>query len=79
VLIKLLESSISKTEGTNFDHRLEEKISQYYTMAKDTEVDKGKHSIIPPSPKKIFLDRTSNRVSGQLPRSGLAIGCVHAT
>jgi hypothetical protein len=32
--------------------------------AKDMEVDKGKHSIIPPSPQKSFLDRASNRLSG---------------
>jgi hypothetical protein len=29
-------------------------------MAKDTEVEKGKHSIIPPPPQKSFLDRASN-------------------
>jgi hypothetical protein len=42
---------------------LKERISQHYTMAKDTEVDKRKHSIIPPAPKKSFLDRAPNRLS----------------
>jgi hypothetical protein len=36
----------------------------YYTMGKETEVDKGKHSIIPPLPTKSFLDRALNRLSG---------------
>jgi hypothetical protein len=42
-------------------------------MAKDTEVDKGKHSIIPPSPQKYFLDRASNR----LPRTIAQIRTGH--
>jgi hypothetical protein len=32
-------------------------------MAKDAEVDKGKHSIIPPTPQKSFLDSAPNRLS----------------
>jgi hypothetical protein len=32
-------------------------------MVKDTEVEKGKHSIIPPAPKKSFLDSAPNRIS----------------
>jgi hypothetical protein len=32
-------------------------------MAKDTEVDKVKHSIIPPAPQKYFLDSAPNRLS----------------
>jgi hypothetical protein len=33
---------------------LKERIPQNYTMAKDSEVEKGKHSIIPPAPQKIL-------------------------
>jgi hypothetical protein len=32
-------------------------------MAKDTETERGKDSIIPPPPEKSFLDRASNRLS----------------
>jgi hypothetical protein len=32
-------------------------------MAKDTETDKGKETIRPPTPKKLFLDRTPNRLA----------------
>jgi hypothetical protein len=36
---------------------LKQRISQHYTMAMDTETDQGKEAILPPSPKKSFLDR----------------------
>jgi hypothetical protein len=42
---------------------LKERISQHYTMATDTETDKGKETILPPSPKKSFLDRAPNRLA----------------
>jgi hypothetical protein len=32
-------------------------------MAKDIETDKGKDSILPPPPKKSFLDRASNKLA----------------
>jgi hypothetical protein len=35
---------------------LKERISQHFTIAKDSEIDKGKESITPPAPKKSFLD-----------------------
>jgi hypothetical protein len=41
---------------------LKERISQHFTIAKDSETDKGKDTITPPVPKKSFLDRASNRL-----------------
>jgi hypothetical protein len=38
-------------------------ISQHFTVAKDSETDKGKETITPPAPKKSFLDRASNRLA----------------
>jgi hypothetical protein len=35
-------------------------------MAKDSEIDKGKESITPPTPKKSFLDRASNRLASTI-------------
>jgi hypothetical protein len=35
----------------------------HYTIAKDSEIDKGKESITPPAPKKSLLDRASNRLA----------------
>jgi hypothetical protein len=32
-------------------------------MAKDIETDKGKDSILPPPPRKSFLDRASNKLA----------------
>jgi hypothetical protein len=32
-------------------------------MAKDTETERGKDSILPPAPKKSFLDSASNRLA----------------
>jgi hypothetical protein len=32
-------------------------------MAKDTETERGKDSILPPAPKKSFLDGASNRLA----------------
>jgi hypothetical protein len=42
---------------------LKERISQHYAMAKDMETDKGKDSILPPPPKKSFLDCASNKLA----------------
>jgi ribonuclease HI len=39
---------------------LKERISQHYSMAKDTETERGKDSILPPAPMKSFLDGASN-------------------
>jgi hypothetical protein len=35
---------------------LKERIPHHYSMAKDTETERGKDSILPPAPKKSFLD-----------------------
>jgi hypothetical protein len=58
---------------------LKERISQHYSMAKDTEPERGKHSILPPAPKKSFLDGASNRLAPTIVRSEPAIGYVHPT
>jgi ribonuclease HI len=42
---------------------LKERISQHYSIAKDTETESGKDSILPPAPKKSFLDGASNRLA----------------
>jgi hypothetical protein len=42
---------------------LKERTSQHYNMAKEIETSKGKASILPPAPKKSFLDRASNRLA----------------
>jgi hypothetical protein len=57
-----------KQKGQTSIAWLKECISQHYTMAKDTEVDKGKHSIIPPTSQKSFLDSAPNRLSRTVAR-----------
>jgi ribonuclease HI len=57
------EAAAEKHTGRTSIAWLKERISQHYTMAKDTEVEKGKYSIIPPAPKKSFLGSAPNRVS----------------
>jgi hypothetical protein len=57
------EAASNKQKGRTSIARLKERISQHCAMAKDIETDKGKHSILPPPPKKSFLDRTSNKLA----------------
>jgi hypothetical protein len=45
---------------------LKEQISQYYTIAKDTETDKGKKTILPPTLNNSFLDRAPNQLAGAI-------------
>jgi hypothetical protein len=54
-----------KTEVTNFDCLAKRTHIPKYSMAKDTEADKGKHSIISPAPKISIpdLDSAPNRLS----------------
>jgi hypothetical protein len=42
---------------------LKERISQHYTTAKDMETQKVKEAILPPAPKKSFLDGAPNLLS----------------
>jgi hypothetical protein len=42
---------------------LKERISQHHSMAKDTETERGKDSILSAAPKKLFLDGASNRLA----------------
>jgi hypothetical protein len=58
---------------------LKERISQHYSMAKDTETERGKDSILPPAPKTSFLDGASNRLARTIAQSEPAIGYVHPT
>jgi hypothetical protein len=37
-------------------------------MAKEAETERGKHSILPPAPKKSFLDSARNRISPTIPQ-----------
>jgi hypothetical protein len=57
------KAASEKRKGRTSIAWLKERISQHYSTAKDTEVDKGKHAIIPPAPKKSFLDSAPNRLS----------------
>jgi hypothetical protein len=42
---------------------LKQRISQHDSMAKDTETDRGKDSILRPAPKKSFRNSASNRLA----------------
>jgi hypothetical protein len=57
------EAASDRQKGRTSIAWLKERISQHYTMAKDTETDKGKETILPPNPKKSFLDRAPNRLA----------------
>jgi hypothetical protein len=57
------EAASHKQKGRTSIAWLKERISQHYTATKEMETQKGKHSILPPAPKKSFLDRASNRLS----------------
>jgi hypothetical protein len=57
------EAPAEKHTGRTSIAWLKERISQHYTTAKGTEVGKGKHSIIPPAPKKSCLDSAPIRIS----------------
>jgi hypothetical protein len=48
---------------TTYGSRLKEQISQHYPMERDTNVEYGKHSMVPPPPKKSFVDSAPNRMS----------------
>jgi ribonuclease HI len=49
------DAASEKQKGRTSIAWLKERISKYFTMAKDSEIDKGKR--IPPAPKKSFLAR----------------------
>jgi ribonuclease HI len=57
------EAAAEKTTGRTSIAWVKERISQHYSMAKDTETERGKDSILPPAPKKSFLDGASNRLA----------------
>jgi hypothetical protein len=57
------EAASNKQKGRASIAWLKERIYQHYAMAKDMETDKGKDSILPPPPKKSFLDRASNKLA----------------
>jgi hypothetical protein len=61
-------TSSHRTTGRTSTAWLKERISQHYAMAKDIETDKGKDSILPPPPKKSFLDRASNKLARTIAR-----------
>jgi hypothetical protein len=42
---------------------LKERISQHYSMAKDTKTERGKDSILPPAPNNSFLGGSPNRLA----------------
>jgi ribonuclease HI len=54
------EAAAEKKTGRTSIAWLKERISQHYSMAKDTETERGKDSILPLAPKKSFLDGASN-------------------
>jgi ribonuclease HI len=57
------EAAAEKKNGRTSIAWLKERISLHYTMAKETETERGKHSILPPAPKKSFLDSAPNRIA----------------
>jgi hypothetical protein len=57
------EAAAEKKTGRTSIAWLKERVSQHYSMAKDTETERGKDSILPPAPKKSFLDGASNRLA----------------
>jgi hypothetical protein len=57
------EAASEKRHGRTSIAWPKERISQHFTIAKDSETDKGKETITPPAPKKSFLDRASNRLA----------------
>jgi ribonuclease HI len=57
------EAMAEKKTGRTSIAWLKERISQHYSMPKDTETERGKNSILPPAPKKSFLDGASNRLA----------------
>jgi ribonuclease HI len=57
------EAASERRHGRSSIAWLKERISQHFTIAKDSETDKGKETITPPAPKKFFLDRASNRLA----------------
>jgi hypothetical protein len=57
------EAAAEKKTGRTSIAWLKERISKHYSMAKDTETELGKDSILPPAPKKSFLDGASNRLA----------------
>jgi hypothetical protein len=67
------EVAAEKKPGRTSIVWLKERISLHYSMAKDTETERGKDSILPPAPKKSFLDGAPNR----LPRTIAQIRTGH--
>jgi hypothetical protein len=57
------EAAAGKKNGRTSIAWLKERISVHYSMAKETEPEKGKHPILPSAPKKSFLDSAPNRVA----------------
>jgi ribonuclease HI len=60
------EAPAEKETGRTSIAWLKERISQHYSMAKDTETERGKDSTLPPAPKKSFLDGASNRLAQKI-------------
>jgi hypothetical protein len=50
------EADSDRRHGRTSIAWLKQRISQHFTIAKDSETDKGKETITPPAPKKSFLD-----------------------
>jgi ribonuclease HI len=57
------EAASERRHGRTSIAWLKERISQHFTIAKDSETDQGKETITPPAPKISFLDRASNRLA----------------
>jgi hypothetical protein len=57
------EAASERRHGRTSIAWLNERISQHFTIAKDSETDKGKETITRPAPKTSFLDLASNRLA----------------
>jgi hypothetical protein len=60
------EAAAEKRTGRTSIIWLKERISQHYSMAKETETERGTDSILPLAPKKLFLDGGSNRIASTI-------------
>jgi ribonuclease HI len=73
------EAAAEKKTGRTSIAWLKERISQHYSMAKDTETERGKDSILPQPLRSRFWMVPQIDLLAQLLRSEPAIGYVHPT
>jgi hypothetical protein len=73
------EAAAGKKNGRTSIACLKERISLHYTMAKETETERGNPSILPPPLRIPFWKAPQTESLEEFPRSELATGFVHPT